>query len=292
MLERKECPACLLTSFSTEREVKDFSVSKEVFKVQLCGHCGHRFTSPLPTEDNIGPYYDSPDYISHTNDGSSFFGKVYQQLRDINMSRKHKLVSSYTQGTQHLDYGCGTGTFLEYMLRKGYSSEGVEINEGARAMAGAFGSVYSSIDGCKNTYDAITLWHVLEHVYNLDQMMLAFHERLQNDGALFIAVPNPNSPDAKHYKEFWAAWDIPIHAHHFSKSSIEALAGRTGFTLKAVHPMKLDAYYISLLSEQYASGRGSKSIGHWIKGALQGWMSNLKAGNNNTSSLIYVLKKI
>lgn len=291
MLERKECPACLSTSFNTEREVMDFSVSKEVFKVQLCEQCGHRFTSPLPAEDKIGPYYDSPDYISHTNDGSSFFGKVYQQLRDINMSRKHKLVSSYTQGTQHLDYGCGTGTFLEYMLRKGYSSEGVEINEGARAMAAAFGSVYSSIDGCKNTYDAITLWHVLEHVYDLDQMMAAFHERLQNDGALFIAVPNPNSPDAKHYKEFWAAWDIPIHAHHFSKSSIEALAGRTGFTLKAVHPMKLDAYYISLLSEQYASGRSSKSIGHWIKGAIQGWMSNLKAGNNNTSSLIYVLKK-
>ena len=96
----------------------DFSVSKEVFKVQLCEQCGHRFTSPLPAEDKIGPYYDSPDYISHTNDGSSFFGKVYQQLRDINMSRKHKLVSSYTQGTQHLDYGCGTGTFLEYMLRK------------------------------------------------------------------------------------------------------------------------------------------------------------------------------
>lgn len=269
----------------------DFSVSKEVFKVQLCEKCGHRFTSPLPSEDNIGPYYESPDYISHTNDGSSFFGKVYQQLRDVNMSRKHKLVSSYTQGAQHLDYGCGTGTFLEYMLRKGYSSEGVEINEGARAMAGAFGSVYSSIDGCKNTYDAITLWHVLEHVYDLDQMMAAFHKRLQNDGALFVAVPNPNSPDAKHYKEFWAAWDIPIHAHHFSKSSIEALAGRTGFTLKAVHPMKLDAYYISLLSEQYKSGRSSKSVVHWINGALQGWISNLKAGNKNTSSLIYVLKK-
>lgn len=291
MLNRKECPVCHSASFSTEREVMDFSVSKEVFKVQLCEQCGHRFTSPLPSEDNIGPYYESPDYISHTNDGSSFFGKVYQQLRDVNMSRKHKLVSSYTQGAQHLDYGCGTGTFLEYMLRKGYSSEGVEINEGARAMAGAFGSVYSSIDGCKNTYDAITLWHVLEHVYDLDQMMAAFHKRLQNDGALFVAVPNPNSPDAKHYKEFWAAWDIPIHAHHFSKSSIEALAGRTGFTLKAVHPMKLDAYYISLLSEQYKSGRSSKSVVHWINGALQGWISNLKAGNKNTSSLIYVLKK-
>lgn len=269
----------------------DFSVSKEVFKVQLCEQCGHRFTSPLPAEDKIGPYYDSPDYISHTNDGSTFFGKVYQRLRDVNMSRKHKLVGSYTQGTQHLDYGCGTGTFLEYMLRKGYSSEGVEVNEGARAMAGQFGSVFSSIEGCTKTYDAITLWHVLEHVYDLDQMMDAFHKRLQGDGALFIAVPNPNSPDAKHYKEFWAAWDIPIHAHHFSKASIEALAGRTGFTLKAVHPMKLDAYYISLLSEQYSSGRSSKSIGHWIKGALQGWMSNLKAGNTNTSSLIYVLKK-
>lgn len=291
MLERKECPTCLSTSFSTEQEVMDFSVSKEVFKVQLCEQCGHRFTSPLPTENKIGPYYDSPDYISHTNDGSTFFGKAYQQLRDVNMSRKYKLVKSYTQGTQHLDYGCGTGTFLEYMLRKGYSSEGVEINEGARVMAGAFGSVFSSIDGCKNTYDAITLWHVLEHVYDLDQLMAAFHKRLEDDGVLFIAVPNPNSPDAKHYKEFWAAWDIPIHAHHFSKSSIEALAGRTGFALKAVRPMKLDAYYISLLSEQYISGRSSKSAVHWIKGALQGWMSNFKAGNKNTSSLIYVLKK-
>ena len=269
----------------------DFSVSKEVFKVQLCEQCGHRFTSPLPSEDKISTYYDSPDYISHTNDGSTFFGKVYQRLRDVNMSRKHNLVKSYTTGTNHLDYGCGTGTFLEYMLRKGYSSEGVETNKGARAMASVFGIVFSSIKGCKNTYDIITLWHVLEHVYDLDETMAAFHKHLQNNGALFIAVPNPNSPDAKHYKEFWAAWDIPIHAHHFSKSSIEALAGRTGFTLKAVHPMKLDAYYISLLSEQYTSGRSSKSVGQWIKGALRGWVSNLKAGNANTSSLIYVLTK-
>lgn len=292
MLEISNCPICDSTNFSEERKVRDYSVSKEFFPVQNCASCGHRFTSPLPGPEAIGPYYDSPDYISHTDDGSSVFGKVYKSLRSVNMAKKHSHVKRWVAAGRHLDYGCGTGTFLEYMLSKGYSSEGVELNAGARSKASAYGNVAANILETKGTFNAITLWHVLEHIYNLKELMLEFQARLKDDGALFIAVPNPESPDAKHYKEHWAAWDIPIHAQHFSKSSMRTLAANTGFEVKEILPMKLDAFYIALLSEQYKANKSSKTLLHWIKALFIGLKSNLSAGKDNTSSLIYVLQKV
>ena len=292
MLEINTCPVCESADFSEERKVKDYSVSKEVFSVQRCGSCGHRFTSPLPGPEAIGPYYDSPDYISHTDDGSGVFGKVYKALRAVNMSKKHGHVNRWVSSGRHLDYGCGTGTFLEYMLGKGYTSEGVELNEGARSKAASYGSVVESIEGTEGVFDAITLWHVLEHIYDLKGLMQEFHTRLTDNGAVFIAVPNPESPDAQHYQEHWAAWDIPIHAQHFSKSSMRTLAAKTGFEVKEILPMKLDAYYIALLSEQYKANKSSKSLAHWIKAFAVGLKSNLSAGKDNTSSLIYVLQKV
>jgi len=292
MLEINNCPVCESSNFSEERKIKDHSVSKEVFSVQHCKDCNHRFTSPLPGPDMIGPYYDSPDYISHTDDGSSVFGKVYKSLRSLNMSKKHTHVKRWVSEGRHLDYGCGTGTFLEFMLAKGFASEGVELNDGAREKASRYGHVVPNISETNGTYNAITLWHVLEHIYDLKQLMRDFHARLHDDGALFIAVPNPESPDAIKYNEFWAAWDIPIHAQHFSKSSMQSLASKTGFEVKEILPMKLDAYYIALLSEQYKANQTSKSLVHWVKAFFAGIKSNFSAGKDNTSSLIYVLQKI
>lgn len=286
-----QCPACSSTDLKKERTVKDFSTSGESFDVQYCVQCSHRFTSPRPTESEIGPYYDNPDYISHTDDSASIFGKVYQILRNVNLGWKHGYVNKHSAGKQLLDYGCGTGSFLGYMNNKGYSCAGVEINEGARAKAGAYGEVHPSIDKITGTYDVITMWHVLEHVYDLQGLLGAFKNRLKDQGTLVVAVPNPESPDARIYGDYWAAWDIPIHVHHFSKSSMKRLMKENGFSLEKIYPMKLDSYYISLLSEQYKSGAKHKNALHWVKAVWNGFRSNVVAGRKNTSSLIYVFKK-
>ena len=67
------------------------------------------------------------------------------------------------------------------------------------------------------------MWHVLEHVSNINDTLLQFSRILKKDGSLIIAVPNCNAWDATYYKEFWAAWDVPIHLWHFSKKTIEHL---------------------------------------------------------------------
>lgn len=286
----EKCPVCGSNELVKDREVKDYSTSKEVFDIQLCTECSHRFTSPRPVESEIGPYYDNPDYISHTDEDSSFFGKLYQRLRNVNLGWKKAHVAKTVPAGRLLDYGCGTGQFLQYMSEVGYHCSGVEINEGAREKASKFGEVHASLEPLSGSFDAITLWHVLEHVYDLPALLSAFKKLLDHEGTLLIAVPNPESPDAVHYGSHWAAWDVPIHVHHFTKKSMSVLMEANGFEVVDVLPMKLDSYYISLLSQQYKSGAPSKSAVHWIKGAWYGLLSNTHAGKTNTSSLIYRIR--
>lgn len=288
--ELGHCPACFGKTISFKQTVKDHSTSKEEFDIWSCKDCSHLFTNPRVKEDFVGPYYENPDYISHTDDATSVFSKVYQTLRGINLNWKHGYVAKYAKGKSLLDYGCGTGQFLEKMAHKGYSVQGVEINDGARTKAARFGMVFGSIKEVNGPVDVITMWHVLEHVYDLDQLLEGFKAKMSANATLIIAVPNPESHDAAHYGASWAAWDIPIHVHHFTKKSMKTAVERNGFKLHKVLPMSLDSYYISLISEQYKEAASTKKLKHWMKGLIQGTISNIKGGKNNKSSLIYVFK--
>ncbi|MEL0025477.1 MAG: class I SAM-dependent methyltransferase, partial [Schleiferiaceae bacterium] len=177
--ELKHCPVCEATSFEEAVSTVDYSTSKEAFTVQKCTECSHLFTSPRVVEAEIGPYYDNPNYISHTNENKSLFGQVYQVLRGVNLRRKLSYVNAvFTgQGTV-LDYGCGTGQFLETLVQSRKKAVGVEINDNARAAAQSFGSVSASIGGVEKGVEVITMWHVLEHIYDLNGLLSSFKERL------------------------------------------------------------------------------------------------------------------
>ena len=291
--ELKNCPVCTSLSFKEEVGTVDYSTSKEEFTVQKCSECSHLFTSPRVVEAEIGPYYDNPNYISHTNENKSLFGQAYQVLRGVNLRRKLSYVNAvFTGRGTVLDYGCGTGQFLETLVQSGKNALGVEINVNAREAAQSFGIVSASIEGVEKGIEVITMWHVLEHIYDLNGLLSSFKERLLPGGHLIIAVPNPESHDAEHYGKHWAAWDVPIHVHHFTEASISKLLANHGFGLEKVIPMNMDSYYISLLSEQYKSGTERKALGHWLKAVYRGFISNIKAGKTNTSSKIYVFKLV
>ena len=282
-----KCPVCNATAFNTVVDTVDYSTSKENFSVVQCTSCSHMFTNDRIVEKEIGPYYDNPDYISHTDDQKGLFAKVYQTLRKVNLRRKCSYVAQFVTKGRVLDYGCGTGQFLEALTLEGHDAQGVEINAAARDKASRFGRVSESIKEVEGDLDVITMWHVMEHVYDLHDLVEAFKKRLKKGGALIVAVPNPESPDAKHYGKYWAAWDVPIHVHHFTKNSMVQFLGSHDFKLHDIIPMDMDAYYISLLSEQYKSGASKKSPKHWLSAVYQGFKSNNKAGNQNTSSLVY-----
>lgn len=279
-------------SYPYRFEVKDYSVSGEVFYLEFDEVLQMYSTTPQPSPEKLPEYYQSEDYISHTDKKRNLLEKVYHIARDVSLKRKLKLVNSYAGDSKHiLDFGCGTGDFLKTAKDNGWQVSGIEPDEGAREIANKKVDI-SVLDSEAfwnleaNQFDVITLWHVLEHLPELDKHINQLQKLLKPNGTLIIAVPNFKSFDAHYYKEHWAAYDVPRHLWHFSKDSILKLFGNQNFKIEKILPMKLDSYYVSLLSEKYKIGKMNPAKAFYI-----GWLSNLKAKRTNEySSLIYALK--
>ncbi|BAO75560.1 SAM-dependent methyltransferases [Winogradskyella sp. PG-2] len=249
-------------------------------------------TFPQPEVDKLSDYYESEDYISHTDTKRNLLEHVYHSIRKISLKRKLKLINSFNSESKNLlDIGCGTGDFLETALKSNWNITGVEPNAQARQIANSKtnNSVFEIEHLNKqelNSFDVITLWHVLEHLPNLEMHLALFKSLLKPSGTLVIAVPNFKSYDAEHYKNYWAAYDVPRHLWHFSRTSISKLYKREHLELVKTLPMIFDAYYVSLLSEKYKSGFMNPFKAFWV-----GFRSNQKAKQSKEySSHIYILK--
>jgi len=290
----KQCAVCGGERFHTFLKGKNYRMDGERFDIVECDSCSFRFTNPIPTEEKIGAYYDPGNYVSHSETKKGLVNFLFHQVRKITLSAKYKLISKHAKGKHLLDIGCGSGRFIEFVKQKGWSVKGLEPDEETRAFClknGLDVSPASELgDQSENAYDIITMWHVLEHVYHLNKDIESISKTLKQDGTLFVAVPNCASYDAQKYGEHWAAYDLPIHLHHFRKENVEQLFQKHGMKVVDTLPMKFDSYYISLISEQYKSGKDSLGIGMMIKGFWTGLVSNLKAKKGTYSSQIYVIK--
>ena len=269
--------------------VKDYSVSKETFELYHDETLDMLITFPQPSLANLGKYYESEDYISHTDAKRSLFEKAYHFIKNIALKNKLDLINSLQPNKGRiLDIGAGTGDFLSVAKQNGWQTIGVEPNEKAKAIAIHKGVsfVEQTRELENNSFDVISMWHVLEHVPNLDNQIKELKRLLKPDGTLLIAVPNFKSFDAKYYGKFWAAYDVPIHFWHFSKTAIQILFEKEGMELKKVLPMKFDSFYVALLSEKYKSGKMN-----FIKAFFIGLQSNWEAKRNfEYSSHIYIIK--
>lgn len=289
MNEIKECPICSHSEFTPFLKAVDYTVSNETFSIVACNNCGFHFTNPIPTIEKIGDYYKSENYISHSSTNKGLINKLYQAVRKRTLKQKVKLVKRLAKGNTILDIGAGTGHFLNACKTAGLNTLGLEPDTDARQFAKEnFGVELQSTDQLHHlkdeSKDIITMWHVLEHVYELRKDVEKISAVLKKDGTLIVAVPNRNSDDAKRYREFWAAYDLPIHLYHFVPTDIETLFGQFDMELKEILPMKFDSYYVSMLSEKYKGG-------NIVKAFFNGWRSNLKAKEGSYSSQIYILQK-
>ena len=240
----------------------------------------------------IGPYYASPDYISHSNTDKGLLNKLYQWVRKLTLEQKASLIIGETKakGTI-LDVGAGIGAFLSVMKEKGWSVKGIEPDEVARANAEklfqlALAQPSELYRLPANSYDAITLWHVLEHIHDLHNYVEQLKALLAEGGKIFIAVPNYTSADAAAYRNYWAGYDVPRHLYNFNPKANETLMSIHGLKLSAKKPMWFDAFYISLLSSKYHRGHTS-----WLGAGWNGVKSNVAAMMNKDkcSSLIYIV---
>lgn len=268
--------------------VKDHSVSGEIFQLYHDHDLDMLITSPQPELDELGRYYESEDYISHTDGKRSLFERGYQFVKNIAIKNKIKLINSQSQKGKILDIGTGTGDFLAMAKNDGWETIGFEPSDKARAIAMEKGVsfVKDTSEVNNNSIDVITMWHVLEHVPDPSAQIKELKRLLKPDGTIIIAVPNFKSYDAKIYGNFWAAYDVPRHLWHYSKSSIQNLFAKENIELKRILPMKFDAFYVCLLSEKYKTGKMNP-----FKAFINGWRSNSNAKQNlEYSSHIYVLK--
>jgi SAM-dependent methyltransferase len=290
------CPSCHSDQLQPALDAVDQTVSHETFSILQCGNCGLRFTQDVPDAGSIGRYYKSDNYISHSNTNKGLVNRLYHMVRRQTLSDKYRLIASAARTRQGklLDIGAGTGAFVGYMQERGWEVTGLEPDETARRVALTDHKV-ELVDMDQlfslppDSFEAITLWHVLEHVHDLHPYIERLKALVKRNGRIFIAVPNYTCYDAGVYQSFWAAYDVPRHLYHFSPDAMESLLAEHGLQLQYSQPMWYDSIYISMLSEKYRGG----GHGNNVKAVLTGLVSNIKAfiDKSRCSSLIYVISK-
>jgi 2-polyprenyl-3-methyl-5-hydroxy-6-metoxy-1,4-benzoquinol methylase len=292
MKKYAKCPVCHSEDIKQKIKTRDFFLTGESFTIYTCEKCGILFTNPRPEEEKLADYYKSENYYSHNAKGQGIIPKVYRTIRKRNIIYKYKLITRFVPNGKILDIGCGTGEFLYFFKTKGWITKGVEPGEKARTFAGEnyqlkIGTEDYLDEAEEKSFDVITLWHVLEHVGDINNRLNQINRLLKDEGLLVIALPNPESADAKYYGQYWAGYDVPRHLFHFPPQAFENLMSQYNLEIIEKKPLKYDAYYIALLSEEYKSNK--KAFG---KAFYQGYKSNRKAKKDgNYSSLIYLLQK-
>jgi len=293
LLHREHCPICSGTDLRPVFPTKDYTVSGSTFSVWHCGQCHNRFTQDVPGPEAIGAYYQSEEYISHSNTRRGLISRLYQAVRRYTMRRKRVTIQDWSgmERGRLLDIGCGTGEFAATMQSGGWDVLGLEPDEGARAQAHEnFGLTVQEPDalyGLEGPYDVITMWHVLEHVHDLHGYLEKIRSLLRPGGTLFVAVPNYTSPDATHYQAAWAAYDVPRHLYHFSPDGMQTLMQRHGLSVQAQKHMPFDAFYVSLLSEKYLHGQ-PRLVPAFLVGLSTWWQAVSRP--ERSSSLLYVIR--
>lgn len=289
------CPICDSSKIALHSSAKDYTVSQENFEIFSCDNCAFKFTQSAPAQNDIGRYYQSEDYISHSDTNKGLFNKIYHFARDYMLSSKRQTIvhNSTAKNGKLLDIGSGTGYFLKTMKTAGWDVRGIEPDPDARKYSKEKFQVEvfenDALDKFEDqSFDAISMWHVLEHVHELNNFLPKVQRLLKDDGLYVVAVPNNDSMDGDHYKTHWAGWDVPRHLHHFSSKNMKLLMSNNGFEVFKMKMMPFDPFYISLLSEKYKTGKM-----RYINGALLGMRSFLKgrAKVEKASSIIYLIRK-
>jgi SAM-dependent methyltransferase len=290
------CPVCQSPKIGLVLSAEDYTVSREKFEIWHCQNCQLRFTQHVPDESTIGPYYQSEEYVSHSNTSQGLINQLYQVVRNITLKQKRRLVEKVSGRKQGrlLDIGCGTGEFLGTMKNAGWDTLGLEPDEGARNMAlSQQGVEVHEPDHLfalpESDFDVISMWHVLEHVHRLHEYLDQIRKIIKEEGTLLIAVPNYHSKDAENYQAEWAAYDVPRHLYHFSATTMGQLLAQHGFRLESLQHMPFDAFYVSMLSEKYRHGKTRLFSAFWQ--GLKSYMTS-RSKPERGSSILYLVKPV
>jgi len=272
---------------------KDYFLTQKSFDLVQCSHCGLVRTNPFPDSSSINSYYVSKEYVSHSDDTKGLVNILYSLVKKYALKKKFQLIHKYSKGKTLIDYGCGSGDLVNYASSKGWNVTGYDSSKIARdASFKKYGIEIHHPEKLSDlppaSIDTITLWHVLEHIENPSDLLSSLKTVLNDNGCIFVAVPNINSFDAKFYKSFWAALDVPRHLYHFNTNSLTRLCEKEGYNVIYSKGLIFDSFYISLLSEKYLHSRIK-----YLRAPIIGFISNFLAffNHKNYSSILLILQK-
>ena len=269
---------------------------EETFNLVKCGRCGFVFLNPRPEPEFMALYYDEDNYQPHQLADESLVDKIYKFIRDWNIRYKRYLIERYFFNASLLDFGCGSGEFILAMKNAGWQVSGVESALKPRKITKNLRlDVRDNIEGFDTKFDVITLWHVLEHIYDLHHLIENLKSRLKSDGIIVVAVPNLKCIDAQKFGSNWAAYDAPRHLCHFSPKEIQKIFKIFDLQIISYRTLFIDTWYNSLLSSQLESDLNGKKnlLSGMVKFGTIAFLSTFMETivPFYSSSLIYVIKK-
>jgi len=289
-----QCIVCQSEAHQEAIRIHDHLVSRKVFVVDQCNHCGFRWIINPPKEVEAYKYYETEEYVEHSDSSDGLINLIYHKARKWMLRYKHNLVNNLGRGKKILDFGTGTGYFLNYMKSRGFDVRGIEISDKARS----FGQINFDLqihhpndifdEGFPKGYNYVSFWHVLEHVYEPDRVLRRLKDLLADDGAIIVALPNYKCLEAHIYDEYWNGYDVPRHLWHWDKESFTKFARKCGYKVTKTKILPLDPFYNCLISESYRKKKWAHILIPFIGFAslVQGWMKTDKA-----SSIVYFLEK-
>jgi SAM-dependent methyltransferase len=263
--QRVDCPLCGGEHWANFIEARDplDDAGATLFNVVRCNQCELCFTNPRPTPETIGTFYPH-QYRPHHKVGKAKRVSRWRRWSPLRLGKDQErtAISWHGQG-RLLDFGCGSGSFLQRMGRQGWQVTGMDSSalavERLRAELGIDGVVGSlpHPELAGRRFDVITMWHSLEHVHQPLEVLRAAHELLEPGGQLIVGVPNIASLPFRWFRGDWFGLDLPRHLTHFTPVTLQRMLERAGFR---AGPMRMIRHSDWLRSTAHlAARRGNRS---------------------------------
>jgi SAM-dependent methyltransferase len=213
-----------------------YHTTARLFAVVQCGECGLIRLDPPPAPDELHRYYPDNYWFAPDRSAASRLEEAYRRLvlRDHVRFSAEAIGHSRAQGPL-LDAGCGGGLFLAMMRERGVRVLGLDYSREAAAIAWRrqqAPSVCATLDAAPfraGSLGAITMFHVLEHLYDPRAYLAAARDLLEPDGRLIVQVPNAACWQFHLLGRRWNGVDVPRHIFDFRGDDVEKLLQGCGF---------------------------------------------------------------
>jgi len=259
------CPVCLSRASVPALRGRDllFETTDRTFTLNSCSGCGCLFLNPMPREDEIAAFYPAQYWWTASRaQAAGILRKLESVYRKLALRDHVSFIvraAGGRPGLDLLDVGCGSGTLLGLLERRGFRTAGVDFSEQAARVAQEENGVRVFVGSLEQarfpdaSFDIVTLFHVMEHVTNPRAVLSEVLRILKPEGTMILQVPNISSWQFKAFGAKWYGLDIPRHVIDYSKNAMLKLIEDSGFVPRRLKHFNLRDNAPALVSSVFPS---------------------------------------